>query len=69
MLDKLFELCPFMHLIVTPHENHTDDLFLTHTQFQEIVNFDIVFFPIRIVPTFGAILIPSLYHIEKMIDY
>ena len=34
ILDKLFELCPFM-LTVKPHENHVDDFF--QAQLQEII--------------------------------
>ena len=41
ILDKKFELCPFMQT-VKPHENHAKCLFfLTHTQSPEIINFDI----------------------------
>ena len=42
MLDKLFELCPFMQTVI-PHENHVDIFFLAHTQSPDIVNFDIIF--------------------------
>ena len=31
ILDKCFELCPFMQSAI-PHENHVDDFFLTHSQ-------------------------------------
>ena len=42
ILDKLFELCPIMQTAI-PHESQADYFFLTHTQFPEIINFDITF--------------------------
>ena len=29
-----------------PHKNHVDSFFLTHTQFEEIINLDFIFAPI-----------------------
>ena len=43
---------------VMPHENHVDGFFLPHTHSPEIITFDLIFAPVRIAPTFGAILIP-----------
>ena len=41
ILDKFFELCPFMQTVL-PHENRIEGFFLTHTQSPEIINFDII---------------------------
>ena len=42
ILDKLFELCPFMQTVI-PHKNHVDGIFLLLAQSPEIINFDIIF--------------------------
>ena len=42
IVDKLFELCPFMQTVI-PHEDHVDGFFLTHTQSPKIINFDTIF--------------------------
>ena len=42
ILDKLFELRPFMQTVI-PQEKHVDRLFLTLRQSPEIINFEIIF--------------------------
>ena len=42
ILDKLFQVCPFMQTVM-PHEYHIDEFFLTHIQSQEIINFNTIF--------------------------
>ena len=64
ILNKLFELCPFMHLTVAPHENHADGFFLTHIQSQQIINFDI-FFPTRVAPHSGLFCYPLYFTLKR----
>ena len=50
ILDKLFELCPFMQTAI-PHENHIDGFFQTHTQSQKLL-ISTSFLPYQNSPTF-----------------
>ena len=49
ILDKLFELCPFVQTVLPHDDDHVEGFFLTHTQSPLVINFD-MFFPYQNIP-------------------